>query len=181
MNGVKPQLARKAAAPYACEGCRSRWYKYGFFRPVEIVPDESPEADEDEAVVMMVDHDEPENLYPITIITPSKPEEEDPATVNDLKRAMLDFIKRPFDGNPFVDVDGFIAAYPHLYALKATSIGFKDTPLQSVLYRDRMKRKIIFEKKSHMPLFSFEISVMPLFFKKSQNALVFGVITQLAQ
>ncbi|KAI9090564.1 hypothetical protein DFS34DRAFT_637158 [Phlyctochytrium arcticum] len=57
---------------------------------------------------------------------------------------MLDFIKRPFDGNPFVDVDGFIAAYPRLYELKATSIGFKDTPLQSVVYRDRMKRKIIF-------------------------------------
>ncbi|KAI9103879.1 hypothetical protein DFS34DRAFT_606205 [Phlyctochytrium arcticum] len=38
---------------------------------------------------------------------------------------MLDFIKRPFDRNPFVDVDGFIAAYPRLYELK-------DTPLQSV-------------------------------------------------
>ncbi|KAI9103389.1 hypothetical protein DFS34DRAFT_683368, partial [Phlyctochytrium arcticum] len=146
MTGLSFQFGFGFHSPYACDACRSRWYKAGYLEPT-IVPNpeqdnaEHVNEDGDGHIVILTDFDEPEDVDAVVATTLQVPDLS-PATIIEYQQALRDLVARPFEGNPFIDMDGFIAQYPRAYELKALIVGTSEQ--HPVLYQDRKKRSIIF-------------------------------------
>ncbi|KAI9088167.1 hypothetical protein DFS34DRAFT_668065 [Phlyctochytrium arcticum] len=171
---LRPQVGPGAADPYACNACRTRWYKAGIIRQPAVRPiipaqpnevaaiqeasistdnvvdaavnaqvsdDNVVDAVANGSVILMTDFELPEpEGDDVDISETSGPS---PATLADFHQEMRNFIAHPFGGNPFVEMDEFVAQYPRLYELKSLRVGH-DESRYSVLYNDRMKRHLIF-------------------------------------
>ncbi|KAI9104925.1 hypothetical protein DFS34DRAFT_590021 [Phlyctochytrium arcticum] len=161
LHGITPILTADVVDPWACEACRTRWYRDGIFQTlapeqedrqvqvrstaqaVEGQADEGQVDEEEDDITTPKDHDDLQSIDPIAISEPPKPEDLEPATILDYNRLLQGFVARLIDENLFVDFDKFINQNRRLFELKAQMIGgFNDS--HSAIYNDRKKRKVVF-------------------------------------
>ncbi|KAI9101888.1 hypothetical protein DFS34DRAFT_675572, partial [Phlyctochytrium arcticum] len=166
---LRPQVGPGAADPYACNACRTRWYKAGIIRQPAVRPIIPAQPNEvaaiqeasistdnvvDAAVNAQVSDDNVVDAVAngsvilMTDFELPEPEGDDvdiSETSGPSPATLADFHQemRNFIAHPFVEMDEFVAQYPRLYELKSLMVGH-DESRYSVLYNDRMKRHLIF-------------------------------------
>ncbi|KAI9103399.1 hypothetical protein DFS34DRAFT_590927 [Phlyctochytrium arcticum] len=113
MTGLSFQFGSGFHAPYACNACRSRWYKAGYLQPT-IVPNQVQDdaglvAEEgDGNIVILADFNEPENLDAV-VATTTQVADLSPATIIEYQQALRDLVDHTIDGNPFIDMDSSVS------------------------------------------------------------------------